>query len=188
MVVFSCHSEQEKIKTSNRIIITKTLSQDTINAYNLLKEQGFTKNDTVFKLEKFDDIYIKSRKIQNFIYRDVYNANTLKIERSKMFFANMPIGVHKTYDKNGKITEEDYDKGFSFTVIDLISKLNNDLGIDLNNIKNLHIGRDNKSGKKYIILIPLGLTEIGYHKSRHIEVNGRNGKIIEDKIAIATED
>lgn len=199
-IIISCNEKNKSISKTNEmernlinITIDQTLSHDTINKYFNYKDNELLKGDTIIKLYEIGDVYVKSYKLKNnnFIHRVIYNKNSLQLKRSGMSFIDMPIGIHKFYDSKGKVLNiKDYDKGFSFTVNNFISKVKTDLNIDLNRpIKGIEIGRSIKNNKAiYYFRIPVDTTQVGYNTYREVIINADNGHLINDKILTPTED
>lgn len=189
----TCKSQDdEKNNTfinNQKLTKMKTLNQDIINIYKAYEKQEYVKNDTIFKLKEYDDVYLTTTKSvnNNFIVRTIYDKKTLKLKREGISFINMPVGIHKFYDENGNLLKEtDFDQGFNFTVDNLISKFKKDLKIDLNSeIEGLTIGRGIKN---YYIRIPQSPTEYSEYKYREILIDGTNGSIMSDKIITTRED
>lgn len=193
LLQITCKSQEDEKNNSftnnQKVTKMKTLNQDILKIYKKYENEEYVKNDTVFKLEEYDDIYLTTTKSvnNNFIERTIYDKKTLKLKREGISFINMPVGIHKFYDENGNlINERDFDKGFNFTVDNLISKLKKDLKIDLNTeIEGLTIGRGIKN---YYIRIPQSPSEYSEYKYREILIDGTNGSIMSDKIITTNED
>lgn len=184
-----------KNKTKNKKnIIMKKIDEKKLMMFKSYDKQEYVVNDTLFKLDEFEDIYIEIAKPihENFQKHSVYDKKNLKLKREGQVFDRMPIGVHKFYDEKGNLIKEtDFDRGFNFTINDLLVKVKKELKINLNNdLKGIEISRG--MNKKYNIpvyniFIPVKTEDNSYPTKRHIIIEGTTGNIISDLIEVSTE-
>lgn len=135
-------------------IIGCTSKPDDIKRFDLTtfkKHKQFTKGDTLISLSVMDEFYLEEKRALNdslVVIRNVYD----KYDRSLVGSASMiynkaaPIylGVAKKYDSNGNLVKQhDFEKGFTYSVVDLIKKVKSDCNMQIDTIhKTYHIDRD----------------------------------------------
>jgi hypothetical protein len=177
-------------KLDHKIRIMKKLDIKKFEKYKSGNKFEYTENDTVYTLASTgnDNEYCQSIKAINKNFKDIfiYDKSTLNLKREGLIFLKMPIGIHVFYDEKGKVNKQiDFDEGFTFTIDDLILKMKKNFNIDISQeLKGLEISRginQENSIPSYNIFIRLDNI---LSKNRHIEVDGRTGEIISDKIVI----
>jgi hypothetical protein len=137
--------ENENLAVSN-IVVVKKIKSDYLNkirtAHVFNEKIHFAEADTIVELIDQTDRYIETRRrkaesIYDFFVYDKRN-NLMIASGTKLY--RVGINIFRKYNKNGRVIEErDTNKGFTFSVYDLINKIKKTHNIDLND------GKENRS-------------------------------------------
>jgi len=184
--LISCNAQKKQngMKPINRKIFIKKLDNNYLKKINKENQKiQFTETDSIIELEDNGDYYFERRQKNNEKIKKsfVYNKNTHLLVATGTLLYDLPIGVHKIYNKKGELIREiNYDKNFPFSIYDLIAKIKTTHQIDLNDIKeNISVMRDiDKETKKNIYVIFYNKKNDGSYK--YITVDGTTGQILSE--------
>jgi len=110
-------------------------------------------------------------------YREYFQNGKLKQEG--LFFNDFMIGIHRIYDKNGKLVDRiDFNKPFPFSIENLIRKIKNKYKIDIADPdKHIFLSRSTNPSSHYDVAIDI---EDSSGLQRWLKVDGVTGRILSD--------
>jgi len=156
----------------------------------LKKSQAFITDDSEHvSLFEYPDSFQKDiRKDKSPIKTSkVYFKESLQLKKEGNFFHGFPVGIHRSYNKDGNIVEEiDFDAQFSFSLDSLQKKIKDIYGRNIQDIEQkTGVWRSIHPYPHYIISIPLSENPRG--DLRKIKVNGETGEIELETISKYTQ-
>jgi len=195
MTVCTCNGQIRKNTISKRYkpktrAEMKVLDKEIVTRVTIDKEYKYSDADTVITVSKPSERVNFYQTIEypntNFKNIAIYDRTTLKLITEGQTFLKMPIGVHKIYNKDGKIEKTiNYDENFPLDIEEIIRMVEANLKIDMNvDIKGMSISREINKIEKipvYNIYIPQDESIV---KQRHIKIHAVTGEILLDIIDI----
>lgn len=193
--LLSCNGQQQgkttkgdSTKTNNKLIKSNMKKLDITEferskTHVTDKTAELVKNDTLFKFSEDNQTIRKesAKAGENTKINEIFDKKSLSIIAEGKTFFNMPIGVYREYDPQGKVTKEtDYDKNFKFSLDEVISLSKTKFKVDLNQkIARLNVSRGmDEDTKKNVYFLFLPVNDQSY---RLVKIDAENGKIISDK-------
>ncbi|MDI1317793.1 hypothetical protein [Flavobacterium sp.] len=151
-----------------------TLKENNIKRFDIAafkKHKQFTMDDTLISMSVHDKFYLEEKralKDSMVVVRNTY----LKYDRTlfgsmKVIYnkaAPIYLDVMKNYDSNGNlIKQHDFDKGFEYSIVDLIKKVKSDCNMQIDTMrKTYYINRDNKN-KLYLVKYTITMNDGSYY-------------------------
>ena len=157
---------------------------------NTKKEGRFiTAGDQHVLLRENSDSFQKDVRKPNspLVSRKIYFKDSLHLQKEGEFLHEFPVGIHRTYDQQGKLCEEiNFDSPFSFSIDSVYRKIVEQYGKNIMDTQQrLGVWRSVNPYPHYIISIPLSKNPKGDTKS--IKINGETGEIESEKILTYTK-
>lgn len=185
LIVISCNTKSDTINPPlflNQTVTTKKF--DLEKYHNNIDSNGFAKfisDDSVITMSYENDRYhiTKFNNLDKHLISETYNKESLLLTDHTKFILDVPIGIHQKYDNYGKLIYEfNHDKGFTYTMENLINDIRNNYNIDLFHDKNhLH------SVSKFTMQKPaykLILHKYG-NNYKKIKISGINGTVLSEE-------
>ncbi|WP_343697098.1 hypothetical protein [Flavobacterium sp.] len=196
IIIFCLLSCNDKKTNHYEELNTKTFEKFDLKRFNDNKKDStyeYFSKDTIIRLYEEKDHYRKELITDNYSFKStfIYNKTTHLLLNQFSVFYGMPIRIWKKYDENGNlISIKDYDKGFDFTVNNLIVMLKKEFQIDLindNAYQSLLISRSSYK-RFYFINRNCYLIQIStISETRIMKIDGETGEIINDKTSFTEE-
>lgn len=145
-------------------------------------------NDSIIEYGVREDHFIQNTYVKNSPYhsKKQYHKSNYQLKSESDYFFNIPIGKLKKFDESGLLLEEiEWNKieQRTFSIDELINKMNKEFNINLLNAENKNISR---STSPFTYIITIGNPAIS-SKVRRIIVNGQDGSVISDEEIIYTK-
>lgn len=181
---------------------TNNLSNDIREDYSFLTQYKdweiddnyFSSIDNTHKFYKKEDKRVKitlletysfikeSSVINPYSYIFVYDTKKEFLIASAKHFYDIEIGIGKQYDHTGKlIKEEDYDKGYSFSIPDLVQKIYKEYHINLEDRGEEAFVKRRKEKDELYYEVHIKDKKL-FDKYRYILVDGKKGTILFDTL------
>ncbi|WP_261512706.1 hypothetical protein [Chryseobacterium paludis] len=131
----------------------KTINKD----YRMERFSYEDENAVVTLGQQSDGLYVEEVREKNSVYKMVflYYEDTCSLAYEGLYFKDAAIGIHKTYSKDGELTEEtDHDAGLKdqgiLTRVDMVEVMKQKFSIDIEKEDELWLMNLYKEDEKYI--------------------------------------
>lgn len=149
------------------------------NTHKFYKKED--KRVTITFINKY--LFVRESSVMNpYTYTFAFDAKNRILIASVKRFYDIEIGIGKQYDHTGKlINEEDYDKGYSFSIPDLVQKFSKEYHINLENRGEEAFVKRRKEKDELYYEIHIKDKKL-FDKYRYILVDGKKGTILFDTL------
>ncbi len=182
--IISCKSQNNINQNNNNKMETFKI-KEIKNKFKLNEDISEVKKNTEFIYSERDDIYRVTSKIKNspFVNNKVFYKNSMSLKAEGNSFYMIPIGISIEYDETGNVIEEknwDEFEGRTFSIQQLINKMNNDFNIDLTDVNRcgLNTEFDPRYGYYYVVMIR---NFDSHGRPREIHINVKTGEVMSDE-------
>ena len=185
-----------KAQNSDNLLKNKQMEYSFLNKYKdwEIDDNYFSSIDNTHKFYKKEDKRVKITLLETYSFIKessvinpyscifVYDTKKEFLIASAKYFYNVEIGVGKQYDNIGKlIKEEDYDKGYSFSIENLVQKISNEYHINLEDIREEAFVKRRKEKDELYYEVHIKDKKL-FDKYRYILVDGKEGTILFDTL------
>ena len=117
--------------------------------------------------------------ITPYTYISIYDSKTgLMLSFTKQFYM-MKVGIGKQYNNIGKlIKEEDYDRGYTFTIKDLVQKILKEYKIDLEDRREENSVRRREYKGNLFYEVDMKIKDISIDKYKYLLIDGKTGVLL----------
>lgn len=180
-----CYAQNKKqisiIRTKMKLSYLQKLKDSKIKGYVVIHNN----DGSDVELLEYSDYYqeVTSNLSSAFGVCNTYFKNRQLLSNTKLFY-NEPIGLYKEYNKLGAVVDSiNSEKGYNFSINELIKKIKSDYKIDLSIKDERHqsVSRDSLP-KTHEPVYVIGF-DINPRTVRTITISGKTGGIISDTIS-----
>ena len=183
LLVSLCCSSQNN--TSGKALPVRTLDLKKYKNHWTDDKAVIVINNIDYSLEEQDAFYLEREQElgSRFIKYASFDKHTLTVLYEGEVFSEMQLGIHKVYNLSGEVVKiRDFEEGFPFTADALITKVRDDLSLDLNDTKYTVQRYKDEQGAAYFIRYML--SDVA---SQFIRISAETGEIIFNKMIFLEE-